>query len=215
MAEQLRLYRILKLKPNISTITFSSMDHLNTFSAFVFFNFWVVICNCFMGIFCNYVSHEICFGTGNASLSNSNQNLGGSSVPAVTPVNPALTSSLIKTVVAQVSQKTVSHCIPLSLVKLYSLPFPAVILTFSSLKYASVPNADPARSWQYRQWHTAPISGFPITLYLRSPQRHPPLCSDIAKPLLVQNCLAEYSVKLGIILTALIASWTPSSLCNG
>ena len=64
-------------------------------------------------------------------------------MPAINPVNPALTSSLIETVVAYVSQKTLSHGAPLSLVKLVSLPFPAVILTFSSSKYASVPNADP------------------------------------------------------------------------
>ena len=82
----------------------------------------------------------------NASLFNSNQNVGGLSVPAVTPVNRCLTSNLIKTVVAQVSQKNVFHCVPLSLVKVYSLTLSAVILKFSSLKYASVPNADPVRS---------------------------------------------------------------------
>ena len=48
----------------------------------------------------------------NASLSKSNQNIGGSSVPAVTPVDPAFTSSLIKIVVTQVSQKNVFHCVP-------------------------------------------------------------------------------------------------------
>ena len=64
-------------------------------------------------------------------------------MPAITPVNPALTSSLIETVVAYVLQKALSHGVPLLLVKLDSLPFPVVILTFSSLKYASVPNADP------------------------------------------------------------------------
>ena len=79
----------------------------------------------------------------NSSLSYSNQNMGRSSVPAITPVNPALTSNLIETVVAHVSQMTVSHGVPLSLVKLDFLPFPAVIFLLPSLKYASVPNADP------------------------------------------------------------------------
>ena len=99
----------------------------------------------------------------NASLSKSNQNIGGSSVPAVTPVNPALTSSLIKIVVTQVSQKNVFHCVPLSLVNAYYLTFLAVILTFSSLKYISVPNADPFEVGNINNGIRHQFQGFPST----------------------------------------------------
>jgi hypothetical protein len=120
------------------------MGHLTTLSAFGFINLFGAY---YVSV--SWVSFTIMPPTKfalyrmKASLSKSNQNIGGSSVPAVTPVNPALTSSLITIVVAQVSQKDVFHCVPLSLVNAYYLPFLTVILTFSSLKYISVPNADP------------------------------------------------------------------------